>query len=424
MPHSSDDWRRIFDLFDRAADRPVEERDAWLERECRGDDPAILAAVRRMIENPTDLGDDRLVHHAAASVRHELEAMAEGDASGAGDIRLGPWRVIREIGRGGMGVVYLAERADGGFDQCAAVKCIRRGLDTDEVLARFLRERQILARLQHPGIARLIDGGADHLGRPYFVMEYVEGEPITTYCDRRGLSVEQRLRLFLAACVGVEFAHRNLVVHRDLKPSNIMVTADGAVKLLDFGIAKLLTGDGTEGADATGTGMAALTPAYAAPEQIRGEPATTATDVYGLGGVLYELLAGCRALDAPDESPLTLARTILERDPAAPSSRLTGAGRRRLRGELDAVVLTALRREPEARTGQWPRSAPTSIGTSTVCRCRCVARMCRCACASSCRVTGSASLPRASSASPSRPASSRRSGRRIRPPEPRAARRR
>ncbi|MGE5199799.1 MAG: serine/threonine-protein kinase, partial [Rhodospirillaceae bacterium] len=318
MNPAPEDWRRIFDLYDQAIELPEERRGDWLDDACRADPPAIREAVLALLRQSA-AADDPWTKQAAGAVRDEIESLLDAEPP-ASEVRLGSWRLIREIGRGGMGVVYLAQRADGAFEQGAAVKRIRRGLDTDEVLARFLRERQILARLQHPGIARLIDGGADDLGRPYFVMEYVEGEPITTYCDRLALTIPQRVRLFLDACRAVEFAHRNLVVHRDLKPSNIIVTADGSVKLLDFGIAKLLSGDATDGADQTLTAMPALTPAYAAPEQIRGEPATTATDVYGLGSVLYELLTGRRTHVLPDASPLAYARAILDHDPEAPSA--------------------------------------------------------------------------------------------------------
>ena len=350
MPKGPHEWRRVFELYDLAADVPPDQRDTWLDDACRTDSADIRAAVRQMLADQND-GNDTLLRSASASVRHELESLIDADAPEGDSTRLGPWRLIKEIGRGGMGIVYLADRADGTFEQRAAVKRIRMGLDTDEVLARFLRERQILARLQHPGIARLIDGGADDRGRPYFVMEYVDGEPITAYCNRRSLTVDQRVTLFLAACRAVEFAHRTLVIHRDLKPSNILVTGEGELKLLDFGIAKVLSGEADDAVDRTQTAMPALTPAYASPEQVRGEPATTATDVYGLGGVLYELLTDRRAHDVPDTSPLAYVREILERDPAPPSAMVSGVTRRRLRGDLDAVVLTALRREPDARYG-------------------------------------------------------------------------
>src|SRR5690606_27654084 len=195
----------------------------------------------------------------------------------------GPYRLVERIGYGGMGVVYRAERDDGHFAQTVAIKLVRTGVVTPDLLQRFRAERQILARLQHDGIARLLDGGVTREGVPYLAMEHVSGLPITAHCDTAGLSIEERLRLFLRVCSAVHFAHQNLVVHRDLKPSNILVTADGSVKLLDFGIAKLLDA-GTDVAGAvTGTMLPVLTPDYASPEQVRGEPVTTSTDLYALG---------------------------------------------------------------------------------------------------------------------------------------------
>jgi eukaryotic-like serine/threonine-protein kinase len=270
-----------------------------------------------------------------------------------------------------MGVVYLAMRADGVYEQKVAVKVIKRGMDTDEILTRFRLERQILARLQHPNIARIFDGGAVVDGRPFFAMEYVEGAPITAWCDERRASLDERLSLFFDVCAAVRHAHRNLVVHRDLKPSNILVTASGEVKLLDFGIAKLLDEEGTEGDNTvTRVGARVLTPRYAAPEQIRGEPATTATDVFALGGILYELLTGRDPYGLPQlESPGRdeLERAVLERAPEAPARavarmepaqrsrtaalRATTPGRlhRRLRGDLDSILSTALRKTPDER---------------------------------------------------------------------------
>src|SRR6185436_351265 len=199
---------------------------------------------------------------------------------------IGRYRCLQEIGRGGMGTVWLAERADGQFEQRVALKLIKRGMDSDEILGRFRRERQILARLEHPNIARLLDGGISGDDRPYFVMEFVAGKPITSYCDERKLSVDERLRLFAATCRAVQYAHQSLVVHRDLKPSNVLVTEGGEVKLLDFGVAKLLADENEAPTGTTGRGP--MTPEYASPEQLTGEPVTTASDVYQLGLLLYE----------------------------------------------------------------------------------------------------------------------------------------
>jgi len=245
-----------------------------------------------------------------------------------------------------MGDVYLAERQDG-FEQQVAVKLVRRGLDTEEILGRFRGERQILARLEHPSIARLVDGGVGDDGLPYFAMEYVDGEPIDDYCDSRELSVDERLQLFLRVCEAVAFAQRNLVVHRDLKPHNILVTDDGTVKLLDFGIAKLM--DDAEG-EATHAGAHVMTPRYAAPEQVRGERATMATDAYALGVILYELLSGARPYATDTEVPREIETAVLETSPVKPSDRIADARRaRRLRGDLDNICLMALRKEPERR---------------------------------------------------------------------------
>jgi serine/threonine-protein kinase len=278
-----------------------------------------------------------------------------------GDLRgetIGVYRLIEPLGRGGMGEVYLAERADGRFDQKVAVKLVKRGMDSAEILRRFARERRILARLEHPGIARLLDGGETRDGRPYFVMERVEGESITDYCCTRRLPLDDRVRLVASCCDAVDAAHRAFVVHRDLKPSNILVTADGHVKLLDFGIAKLLA---EEEGQLTSQGRRAITPAYAAPEQIVGGGVTMATDVFALGVVLYELLTGAVPFDrhatTPHELALRLEHESAER-PSAAARRTNGPDSadeaqarwvRRLRGDLDTITMKALAREPERR---------------------------------------------------------------------------
>jgi serine/threonine-protein kinase len=256
---------------------------------------------------------------------------------------------MRELARGGMGVVYLAQRADGQFQQQVALKLIKRGMDSEEIHQRFLAERQILAQLNHPHIARLLDGGVSADGQPYFAIEYVDGAPITAHCAARQLSLEDRLRLFLDVGDAVRYAHQNLVVHRDLKPSNILVTADGQVKLLDFGIAKLLDPEQRGETGLTQTGLRVMTPEYAAPEQVLGAPITTATDVYALGAVLYELLTGQRAHQLESRTPVEVERVICEVEPEAPSTRTTGTLRKQLRGDLDTIVLTALQKQPQRR---------------------------------------------------------------------------
>ena len=263
--------------------------------------------------------------------------------------RIGAYAVIREIGRGGMGAVYLAERADGQFAQRVAIKVLR--METEEVVRRFGQERRILASLQHPSIARLYDGGVTEDGRSYFVMEHVDGVPIDAYCKERDLLVEQRLRLFIEVGEAVQQAHRSLVVHRDLKPANILVTASGEVKLLDFGIAKLLEPDlASDAAPATRTTMRVMTPEYASPEQVRAEPVTTASDIYQLGLLLYELLTGQRAQRLQDSTMVELERAICDTQPVPPSLVVPrGRLRKRLAGDLDNIVLMALRKEPERR---------------------------------------------------------------------------
>jgi serine/threonine protein kinase/tetratricopeptide (TPR) repeat protein len=288
--------------------------------------------------------------------------------------RIGAYRILRELGHGGMGTVYLAARADEQYQKRVAIKTIR-GLDSEEVLRHFRRERQILAALDNPNIARLFDGGSTEDGLPYFVMEYVEGQPIDAFCDEHRLSLQERLQLFQGVCAAVRYAHQNLVVHRDLKPKNILVDAQGVPKLLDFGIAKLLNPE-IAGDAATGT-LLAMTPEYASPEQMRGQPITTATDVYSLGVVLYELLTGRRPYGRDARNSLELLKAVCEEEAERPSTAVARTERRtlpsgtvqtttpaeasrtrggtpeklqrRLRGDLDNIVLMALRKEPQRR---------------------------------------------------------------------------
>ncbi|HEV3409601.1 MAG TPA: protein kinase, partial [Chthoniobacterales bacterium] len=254
----------------------------------------------------------------------------------------------REIGRGGLGAVYLAARADDEYRKEVALKLIRRGLDTDDILRRFRTERQILAQLDHPNIARLLDGGTTDDGLPYFAMEYVRGEPINTYCDLHRLKLSERLELFRKVCAAVTYAHQNLVVHRDLKPSNILVTADGEPKLLDFGIAKLLSADHELVFTQTAPGLRAMTPDYASPEQMKGEKITTASDVYSLGVLLYEVLSGQKPYRVKTRTTEEISRAVTEQEPQRPSTAAATDGSA-LRGDLDNIVLKALRKEPERR---------------------------------------------------------------------------
>jgi eukaryotic-like serine/threonine-protein kinase len=281
---------------------------------------------------------------------------------------IGPYQVIRKMGQGGMGAVYLGVRVDQEFRKHVAIKVIRTGLDSDEVVARFRRERQILASLDHPNIAHLIDAGTTDDGLPYFVMEYVQGRPLTDYCDSHKLTLRERLELFRSVCSAVQQAHQNLVVHRDLKPANVLVTADGKAKLLDFGIAKLLNPDVYPGElPPTATDMRVMTPDYASPEQVRGDPIATSSDVYSLGVILYELLAGRRPYQFTGSNQAEIFRIISEQEPRRPSTAITsdpGADtdrlstlrggtterlQKELRGDLDNIVLMALRKEPQRR---------------------------------------------------------------------------
>lgn len=285
------------------------------------------------------------------------------------DRRIGPYRLIRELGRGGMGAVYLAARADDQYEKHVAIKLVRGGPDSAEIVARFRRERQILASLDHPNIARMLDGGTTEDGFPYFVMEYIQGQPLDEYCDSRTLPVAERLRLFVSVCAAVQYAHRNLVVHRDLKPRNILVTSEGALKLLDFGIAKLLNAE-SSGEGQTVTGFVALTPEYASPEQVRGESITTATDVYSLGVILYRLLTDRLPYRLRSRQLLEVVRAVCDEEPERPSvavarTELVSSGepstssraqertpeklRKRLQGDLDTIVMTALRKDPLLR---------------------------------------------------------------------------
>jgi serine/threonine protein kinase/tetratricopeptide (TPR) repeat protein len=361
-------WAQARELFEELLDLPPGER---AERLAGLADGALRADVERLLAADSRAGGF-LETPAAAAAAGLLEALLDGpsgeDAAPLPDA-LGPYRILSRLGRGGMGDVLLGERADGLYEARVAIKLLRRGMDSEEVLARFSRERRILARLQHAHIARLLDGGAAPDGRPYFVMELVDGEPVTSYCRSRGLSVEDRVRLLLDCCDALSIAHQNLVVHRDLKPSNVLVTHEGVVKLLDFGIAKILGPDDTGGLDVeTRTELRLLTPAYAAPEQILGEPVTTATDVWSLGALAYELLTGTLPQKREGRSAARLASEVssesLERASqrvakspleALPLQNAAEADRRRLvrrlRGDLDNILQMALRREPERRYG-------------------------------------------------------------------------
>ena len=375
-------WQRIKKILDLAAAAPALQRRSILKQEC-GEDAQLLREVEALF-NLDDEVDDFIeeplwtLHRQAQDFSSEAEDPVPGR-------RIGPYEIQKLLGRGGMGSVYLAARQDD-YQQQVALKVLSWGTDSDELLARFYNERQILANLRHPHIARLLDGGTTDDGLPYFAMEYVEGEPIDLYCETHRLSIARRLELFRRVCAAVHFAHQNLIVHRDLKPGNILITADGTPQLLDFGIAKLLEPGLASRTIATSTGRAPMTPSYASPEQILGEQVTTACDVYSLGVLLYRLLIGSPPYELDGTSYAEMVQIICLREPQRPSTavrrresalahepptvlespnrakptppvavsngnwqREARRLRRRITGDLDAIVLKAMRKEPQHR---------------------------------------------------------------------------
>ncbi|MEM9599187.1 MAG: serine/threonine-protein kinase, partial [Acidobacteriota bacterium] len=357
-------WRELTELVNEVLEVPPAQRSGFLDRLC-DDDEVLRAELEALLVAEEEAGDFLLspifsLHDDGPSV----------DEVGR---RIGAYRLLRPLGRGGMGTVWLATRDDGVFDQEVAIKILKRGMDTDEIVRRFEAERQILASLVHPGIASLLDGGTTDDGLPYFVMEHVDGRPIDVYCAEQGLGVHQRLELVLEVCEAVAAAHRSLVVHRDLKPANILVDREGHLKLLDFGIAKVLGPD--DGPQVTQTRrLAPLTPHYASPEQLEGGGITTATDVYALGVLLYELLTGRRPFEFDAASPEAAAEVVRSRQPTRPSTAVVRVSqrsaltegdeeaprgtsppgaprqlRKALAGDIDTLVLTAMRKEPERR---------------------------------------------------------------------------
>ena len=365
-------WQKVEELFHLGLEREASQRAAFLDEACAGD-PDLRGKVELLLAYDEQESD--FLETPASEVRGDwLDEDQPGPMTGR---RIGPYQVTREIGHGGMGAVYLAVRADDQYQKQVAIKLIKRGMDTETILRRFRTERQILANLDHPNIAKLLDGGTTEEGLSYFIMDYVDGLPIDLYCDTQKLTTVERLRLFRTVCSAVAYAHQNRVVHRDLKPGNILVTAQGVVKLLDFGVAKLLNPEAAS--KTTGSTAAALrpmTPEYASPEQVRGSVITPASDIYSLGVLLYELLTGHRPYRVQSRTPQEIERVICEEEPEKPSTvigrveeapdrdrPLTPASvsetregqpeklRRRLAGDLDTIVLMALRKEPERRYG-------------------------------------------------------------------------
>ena len=336
-------WRQIEEIVQSAIDCEPGSRPALLNSAC-GEDVELRREVESLLALHGNSGFTKVsgFEDAILVLEQRNEELSEGR-------RIGAYRVLREIGRGGMGSVYLASRADDAFQKQVAIKIIRRGLDTDDIIHRFRSERQILATLDHPNIARLLDGGTTEDGLPYLVMEYIEGEPIDRYCDQRKLTIPERLRLFHGVCAAVSYAHQNLVIHRDIKPGNVLVTKEGVPRLLDFGIAKLIA-PGTAG-NQTLTGLRPLTPEYASPEQVRGETITTASDVYSLGVLLYELLTGQKPHRLANATPARVERAVCAEEPERPSASAGPVRGRPLRGDLDNIVLMAMRKEPQRRYG-------------------------------------------------------------------------
>ncbi|MCG8454907.1 MAG: serine/threonine protein kinase, partial [Holophagales bacterium] len=412
-------WLRLRQLFEGSVELDGADRVAYLDRAC-ADEPPLRRAVERLLELDADEGphggsflDRPVMGDLAAGVAGPASAYegpagavlagcaiqgghgGQGDGSfGVGEVaipeRIGPYRVLKPIGRGGLGVVVLAIRDDGVFERRVAIKLVRRDFETADLVRRLETERQILAGLRHPNIAELYDGGTTPDGRPYVVMEYVEGLPIDRYCDQHRLRLDERIELFEKVCVAVAHAHRNLIVHRDLKPANILISAEGEPKLLDFGIAKLLNPELARlPLEPTLTCMRLLTPHYASPEQVRGEPVATASDVYSLGVLLYRLLTGRLPHSFEGSSPAEIERRLTEHDPPAPSTMVVaepegadaGSGgrgaadrgscrelahrrradppalARQLAGDLDAILLKTLRSRPQGRYSSVERLA-------------------------------------------------------------------
>jgi serine/threonine protein kinase len=366
-------WRMIDKLFHAALEVTPNERKTFLASEC-GSDASLRAEIEKLIDGSEQAGS---FMETPPVLDETTIALSEPEITALAGIRIGAYRVIREIGRGGMGTVYLAARADEEFRKHVAIKVVTAGFDHETIIQRFRSERQILAGLDHPNIARLLDGGTTESGAPFFVMEYIEGQTIREYCDAHRLTTIGRLKLFRAVCSAVHFAHQNLIVHRDIKPANILITTEGTPKLLDFGVAKLLSPN-AQGGEINETTSRVMTPEYASPEQARGETITTASDVYSLGVLLYELLTGHRPYRVSSRSMIEIIEAICEQEPAKPSTAILptvtspGVGgnpevtvtpeevskardsepnrlRRELEGDLDNIVLKAMRKEPHRR---------------------------------------------------------------------------
>lgn len=329
--------------FAHVADLGFGERSKFLDEICRGD-PKLRREIESLVA--ADAPDDRFIESVIANMAAQIsDGGTETPEEEMAGTRIGSYRVLKVIARGGMGTVYHAVREDESRME-VALKVIKRGTDTDFAIKQFKNERQILAQLEHPNIARLLDGGFTTDGLPYLVMEYVRGQPITDYCMAGTLDIPDRLRLFCQSCTAVQYAHQHLIIHRDLKPSNILVTADGCAKLLDFGIAKLLLPKDLRynSFSLTSVGLRVLTPDYASPEQVRGLPLTTATDIYSLGVILFELVTGRRLLEINTLEVAAIEHAICHGEPRSPASVC-----KEIDGDLSKIVLMAIRKEPQKR---------------------------------------------------------------------------
>ncbi|HUA19874.1 MAG TPA: protein kinase [Bryobacteraceae bacterium] len=334
-------WDQVKEILAAALEMQPGERAGFVRQACTGD-PALFAEVESLLAHHNQA--DSLLENPPAWRLLSLQPSAWTGRN------VGAYKIVRELGEGGMAVVYLGERDDQQFRRRVAIKMLRPGFYTAEIVQRFRNERQTLAALDHPNIVKLLDGGSTEDGLPYLVMDYVEGVPIDEFCHLRELSVRSRLQLFLEVCAAVGYAHRNLVIHRDLKPGNILITKDGVPRLLDFGIAKLLNPDLLQTPLVTRTEWRPMTVEYASPEQVRGGPITAASDIYSLGVLLYELLTGRRPYRTAGHSRLEIERMICEQEPERPSAALGGTtSRRGLEGDLDTIILKALRKEPRQR---------------------------------------------------------------------------
>lgn len=376
---SPERWKKIEEIFQEALDRKPSERQKFIEENC-DTDAELRAEVEKLVarfesdeeflESPvwTDsiLLQKSLKQQIASSLDEEISFSSTKSGSLIGK-KIGVYRLTQELGKGGMGMVYLAERTDGEFHQKVAVKLIKRGMDTDFIIKRFRHERQILATLNHPNIAQLLDGGTTNDDLPYFVMEFIEGVPVNRYCEKKNSNLRQKLELFLSICSAISYAHKRKIIHRDIKPSNILVTEDNIPKLLDFGIAKILDPESAEEAiTQTETQMRLMTPEYASPEQVKGEQLTPASDQYALGILLFELITGTRPYKFPSRAPHEIARVICEENPAQLSSGkfdksisedLSLAETKDLSKKLDQIILKTLRKNPNERYGSVSKLA-------------------------------------------------------------------